>query len=97
MGRLIGSFLRVLADYADTMDCERPEAIMQQIIENKVVVPVEQLQGLAHDMEDMKDVIGGIGLRVKHLEEQSESDCKVISLNKKNNENTKEALHNPRN
>lgn len=83
MGKLIGLFLRVLADYADNMDCDRPEDIVSHIIANNVDVPVESLANLAKDMDTMQKVIGNIGLRVRELEEKEEHKCKIVPINDK--------------
>lgn len=83
MGKLIGAFLRVLADYADDMDCERPEDIVSHIIANKVDIPVDALANLAKDMDTMQKVIGNIGLRVRNLEEKENHKCKIVSIKEK--------------
>lgn len=88
---MIGAFLRVLADYADEMDCERPDDIIAQIIANKVEVPIDSLSGLSSDMESMQRVLGNISRRVRSLEEEAEKKhkCNIVSLKSKQHETKK--------
>lgn len=91
MSKMIGAFLRVLADYADEMDCDRPEDIIAQIIANKVDVPVDSLNGLSSDMESMQRVLGNISRRVRTLEKEAEKShkCNIVSLNPRKYETKK--------